>query len=91
MLTIITIISVSILWSLTCNGLRIESRGKELDFQDEHRDTPLLDFLNNVRLVYRHELHKKKANQLPKGFKIENAQKTDFKCPNCSLHFFTGF
>lgn len=67
-----------------CNGLRIESRGKEFDFQDEPRDTPLLDFLYNVRLVYRHEMHRKKANQLPKGFKIENAQKTDFKCPNCS-------
>jgi serine phosphatase RsbU (regulator of sigma subunit)/transcription elongation factor Elf1 len=67
-----------------CNGLRIETRSKELDFQDEHRDTPLLAFLYNVQLVYKHEMYRKKANQLPKGFKIENAQKTDFKCPNCS-------
>ena len=44
-----------------CSGLRIESRGKEFDFQDEHKDTPLLDFLYNVRLVYRHEMHKKKV------------------------------
>jgi serine phosphatase RsbU (regulator of sigma subunit) len=66
-----------------CSGLRIESWNK-IDWQDAAGDSPLLDFLSNLGLVYKHKQYKKKVHRLPKGFKVENARETDYKCPGCS-------
>lgn len=68
-----------------CGCLRIDQWNKEIDTPDGEgaSDSPLLDFLKNIRLVYMRERHKKKATQLPRGFQVENAQKTGFKCPGC--------
>lgn len=69
-----------------CSGLRIDDWNKTLDdgIEDqEAKDTPLMQFLFNVRLIHKHELYKKKIHKLPGGFKVENARKTDYKCPGC--------
>lgn len=73
-----------------CGCLRIDQWNKEIDTPAEEGVSPILDFLINIRLVYMRERHKKKDTQLPKGFKVENAHKTGFKCPGCG-NILTGY
>jgi serine phosphatase RsbU (regulator of sigma subunit)/Zn-finger nucleic acid-binding protein len=71
-----------------CSGLRIDAWDKTLDGKDDAHDSfdsPLMEFLADIRLIHKREMHKKKINQLPGGFKVKDARKTDYKCPGCGI------
>ena len=66
-----------------CDGLYVAGKDEELLEHGLEEIPDLAQLITAVGLIFSHERGRRRKNQLPASFHVENARTTDYKCPGC--------